>query len=140
MKIFFVFLSLGLVFSSCYKEENWVDDNSQTEGKYYPVIQEVVRSGTDTIASGETVTLTVNYWSKDPIKSLEITETANGEDKSVLVWDYVDSFNEEAYAEVTKLDYTAPSFADTTNVELTVTLLNENGLSRKESVKVVVLP
>ncbi len=140
IKIFFVFLSIGLVFSSCYKEENWVDDNSQTENKYYPVIQKLVKTGGDTISAGELIKLTVNYWSNDPIKSLELTETANGADKSIQVWGYTDSFNEEAYAEVTTLDYTASTFSDTTDVTLSVTVLNENGLSRKKSVEVVVIP
>lgn len=135
MKIFFFLLSVGLLFSSCYKEEDWVADNSTTEDKYFPVIQKVTVS-TDMVATGDTSFVKVYFWSHDDIKNVELWEN----DALYTSWDFVDSFDTLAYAQVKSFDYVAPAVADTTAFTLKVIVNNVNGLDRTKSVDVTVVP
>ncbi len=135
----FLFLAAGLLFSSCYKEENWLAENSDTENKYFPVIQKV-ESSVSTLHSGETAVITVTYWSHDDIKEIELWANENGEDRKVTTWPYTDSFDKDAYAEVTNLDYVAPTFADTTDVTIKAVVNNANGLSKSKTVSLTVYP
>ena len=139
IKLLLLLLVVGLLFSSCYKEEDWLADNSTTEEKFFPVVQNVF-SSVDSMKSGDTSIISVKYWSHDEIKEIELWANEGGEDRKVSTWSYVDSFDDEAHAEVTNLDYIAPSFSDTTVVTIKAIVNNVNGLSKFRTVSLVVLP
>lgn len=122
---------LALV-TSCYEEEQWLEDNIETEGKNYPVIQSVGVEGE--LAPGNTLNLIMHYWSSDPILRYDLYDSVAMVSNQQLYssTDYVYNYDEETGSEVVTLPYTIPStVVDTSIVILRVAIVNENGLSRE---------
>jgi len=143
MKSKYIFLILGAVLflSSCYEQQTWVDKNVKEGGNYYPFIQKVEISNTPesgNFAVGDAVDVRVQYWSVDPIASLDLYATVNGEESLASSNPYAYSFDEESQAEVTTLSYTVPDGSSGTNIDLRVVVVNENELTREKTTAISV--
>lgn len=136
IKLFLFLLGTSLLMTSCYKESNWLDENSTTDGNYYPVIQKMtVEAPNENAMEGDSVNITTYYWSKDPIKELQFFV----DDNLTTTWAHTDSFDEEAYAQKTSFLYIVPSLPDSTTVNFLVKVINENGLEKEKATSILVI-
>jgi len=143
MKKIYIVLVLGMTFwmSSCYEQQTWVDANVTEGGKYYPVIQLFTVSNTPAggnFTVGSEAQLKLQYWSVDPVKSLDLYATVGGNSGLFSSTPYSYSYSADVGAEVVTLTYTVPSEAAGSSVDLKVVVACENGLSREKSVKITV--
>ena len=138
MKRIYIVLLAGMAFwlSSCYEQQTWVDANVTEGGKYFPVIQLMTVSNTPasgSFAVGAEVKVAVQYWSVDPVKSLDLYSTVNGTESLFSSTPYSYSYDADAKAEIMTLSYTVPAAAAGSTVNLKVKVLCENDLSREKS-------
>ena len=141
-KIYFILIfGIALVMSSCYKEESWVDKNVKEGGDHFPYIQllDVIAQEDGIINEGDVVSLRLQYWSIDPVNSLNIYETVNGGSEALASsTPYTYSYDAESAAEVMFLNYTVPSGTTGTSIDLRVEVLCDNQLTREKSVSITV--
>lgn len=124
---------VGLIFSSCYKEPDWVGDNTTTEGKHFPVIAGVtlVTAG-DFFQEGSTIQIDLDYWSLDDIATVKLYENVDGGGATeVSSTSHVSNFQEDSQTDEMILSYTIPTLpSDTVEIVLDVEVINVNGLTR----------
>ncbi|GJM35230.1 MAG: hypothetical protein DHS20C18_42310 [Saprospiraceae bacterium] len=130
---FFLLVLSGLTFSSCYKESDWLGDNTTTEGKHFPVIAgfELVTEG-GPFSEGTSVQLDLDFWSLDAISSIKLYERVDGGDPvEVASFGYTANFQDDSQTDELIMSYTIPSLpADTVQITLDAEVVNENGLTR----------
>lgn len=143
MKSKYILMIVGfvLLLSSCYEQQTWVDKNVKEGGNYYPYIQLVDVSNlpeSGLFTEGDAVDVRVQYWSVDPVSSLDLYATVNGTEGLVSSTPYTYSFDAESNAEVTTLAYTVPTGSSGTNIDLRVVVVNENELTREKTTSISV--
>ncbi len=130
-RLFLLLLGSLFVFSSCYKQERFTEENTDVLG-YFPVIAEFWIGPDGIVKSGDEITLDLRFWSNDPIKEVVFYPELGGNPLDSIVVPY----SEAAYSNTTQTDslvykYTAPDVGtDTLDLVVTATVFNENGLSR----------
>ena len=135
-KIFIVLifvLGFGILFSSCYKEENWTEENTEILG-YIPIIASFDATPASTVKSGENLSLDLRFWCTDPIKEIIFYPTLNDVDLDSLVYPYSDA----AYSAASQTDslvigYIAPNVDSTSTLVVNAKVISENGYERKTS-------
>lgn len=133
MKTIFKALLLGFItvsISSCYNDDNWLDDNMEETGRSVPMIASFTTSDED-YSSGAEITLDLRYWSNDDIEQIDFFAQVEGhpelDDLRVIPY-------EEAYSELSRTDsllitYTVPDVPSGTDFGFQVVVKNENGLT-----------
>ncbi len=135
MKKILFFLPLLVLFSSCYKESNWIADNVDTEGYFYPLIQDVLAepaNGTD-ITEGSEVLISVYYWSRDDVASVELFETIDGNEKMIHSASAPTRFDAERSVDVLEYSYTVPAGTAGKDITIKAVVTTVNGLSREKA-------
>ncbi len=137
MKYIFSIIILGLFMSSCYKETYWLDDNVDTDGSFYPQIQRVTPSNASP-DEGESVTLTVKYWSRDAVKQVDIYQSIDGAETSYSTNPYENHFDQESNVEVWPLTYVVPSGTSGKTITLRVAVVTEKDVEKSYTTKLTV--
>ncbi len=81
MKFIIIILCGMLTMTSCYEKEYWVDDNTTSEGKHFPVIAKLAVDSDGPYVVGDQLSVDLFYWSVDEIQkvdfytALQITDT-----------------------------------------------------------------
>ena len=132
---FLIAISMLLVFSSCYEEEDWLGDNLADGGTYFPVIQSVLTELPDdaTFSEGTTVNVSVWYWSRDAVKEVKITETIDGVEKQLTSSGSSTRFDVEKNVDVLEYDYAIPAGSSGKEITITATVITVNDLDRVKS-------
>ncbi|UII23589.1 hypothetical protein [Fulvivirga ligni] len=139
MKTLYIIFSVLVLSSltSCYEEEYFLDDNSTSENKHFPVVQSVVVEGE--VDEDSSINLLTHYWSQDPIDHYELYSTVEGGEESlVLEMPYQYNFDEEAGSELVSLPYTIPSSTSGKTIDFRVLIVNQNGLSKDRTTSITV--
>src|SRR5699024_9706494 len=131
-------LSLALIFimQACYDNPTFLEGNA-TEGKgYYPVLAQI--SGyEDQYAPDETVTFKLEYFSQGEIEAIELYEeiiiSGDTTRNQVFSQPYQPSYSERLRLDTLMVNYEIPDVADSTQIDLTATVLNKNELSDSQS-------
>lgn len=142
LKHILVFGAAMILLSSCYKEDYFLDDNTTSDGKHFPIVQsvEVSNEPNSGFVEGNTVELTVHYWSEDPILQYELYETVGaGSETLYSTTPYQFTYDEEAQSEVVTLTYEVPAGSSGQSIVLNVVLVNENGLTKSKSATVDIM-
>ena len=147
---FSFFVLLALVISSCYKEPDFIGDNSTTEGKHFPVISGFnVVDKADSYNQGESVKVDLDFWSTDPIKEINFHYRIGDTDVIAATSSYVANFQEDSQTDELVMEIAVPAVDSTVTVTIDAEILNENGLSviskdegtgNRPSVSIVVNP
>lgn len=139
--IFYILVLIAFGVTSCHDEPDWLGDNTETEGRHFPVIGTLSASET-IVATGDMIELDMRFWSLDPIKETEVIEKLSTADEYNVVETipYTFNFNEETQDEQLIINYTAPSVADTMVYQVGARVINENGLTRERVVDITVIP
>lgn len=135
MKKILSFLSIAILLGSCYKESNWIADNVDTEGFFYPLIQDVIAEPTtgDAIAEGSKLLISVYYWSRDPVATVELYETIDGNNKTIHTATEPTRFDAERSVDVLEYTYTVPNGTSGKEITIEAVVTTTNGLSRNKS-------
>lgn len=131
---FFLFACMVLLFTGCFEEDNFFEDNIELTGRSFPVISDLeIINAKSSYAEGETVRLDVRFWSEDPIESIALSDSLIGirAQQQFTVIPYSEAaFSETSQTDSLVIEYTVPTVPnDTTQINLEVEVTNENGLS-----------
>ena len=141
IKFILLFTTIIMAFSSCYKQDTWIDRNVKEGGHFFPKIQglSVVNTPDEGFNEGDVVQLALQYWSIDPVKSLNVYAKVGDADEVLdKAHAYVDSFDAEAGAQIQILEYTIPSGASGKDIGLRVEVETDAGLTREKSTSISV--
>jgi hypothetical protein len=138
MKIFkYLFFSAVLMvgMSSCYDEEYFLDENTTSDGRHFPVIQTVSPEGN--FNEGETINLVMQYWSQDPVDKHELYATVgSGSETLYSTTEYVYGYDSETGGEVVSLPYVIPAGASGQSISFRIIVINENELFRQKTTSI----
>ena len=124
-------LSTILLLSSCYKSTNWLNDNVDSTGKFYPnVLINTLDSATYS-ANGK-VRLYIEYWSKDKMKTVNFYDSVGtAARKLVFSTPYAPAYSSFKKSDTLVYNYTVPaSAASGTTIRVDAVIENENGLTK----------
>lgn len=127
------------VLSSCYKEEYFLDDNTTSNGRHFPVLQTVVVDNEPEtgFTEGSTVEIVVHYFSVDPILQYELYETVGaGSEALYSTTPYKYTYDPDTQSEVVTLNYVVPAGSSGEGIGLNVVIVNENGLVANKSTSI----
>jgi len=127
---FSLFVLLALLISSCYKEPDFIGDNSKTEGKHFPVISGFnIIDKADSYSQGEMVKVDLDFWSLDPIKEINFFFKIG--DSIVLAGNsnYIANFQEDSQSDELVMDLLVPAVDSVVEVTINAEVVNENGLT-----------
>lgn len=128
-----VLFSVGL--TSCYEQDDWLSDNTTTEGRHFPVIAEFfVLNPQDSFDVNDEIRLDLRYWSVDDIEVINMYATPQG-GATMLVnsYPYSPNFQEDTQTDQLTMSYTVPSGVSG-EVRLDAEIVNQNGLVRNTNV------
>lgn len=129
--ITFSLLTVVLVFSACYKESYWLDDNAVSTGKFYP---NVFFNNLDsaTYSKGSAVKCYIEYWSKDKIKEIRFHDSVNTVARKVVkAIPYAPAYSSFKKSDTLVYFYTVPLDAPSgATIRLDAVVENDNGLTR----------
>lgn len=126
------FISIGA--TSCYEDNNWLEENVEETGRSFPLIASFTTADED-YSPGSEITLDLRYWSNDDIEQVDFFAQVEGysELDDLRVYPY-----EEAYSALSRTDsliikYTVPNVPSGTRFGFSVVVKNENGLTASSS-------
>lgn len=120
-----------MTFTACYEETYWLDENSTTDGFYYPQIQDLNADTDDgTYTEGKVVTLSLYYWSIDDVKSVDLSATIDGVETSIVSASSPTRFDSERSVDVLEQDYTIPSGSSGMDITFTAVVTTVNNLNK----------
>jgi uncharacterized FlgJ-related protein len=120
-----------LIFSSCYKESYWLDDNATGTGKFFPNVFFNNLDSTS-FSTGGSVRCYIEYWSKDKIKEIRFYDSIGTARRAVVATiPYTPAYSTFKKADTLVYNYKVPAtVASKTNIRLDAEVVNENGLTR----------
>lgn len=128
LKFLIIFLTIGIVFSACYKEETlWLEENADLSGQHYPLVpyfDKVPASGD--FYFGETVDFEMNYWSIDPIAAVKFLENGN----EYFSTGYAAALSTETNMDSIIFTYTTHQMDTPNPITLSGKVITEPGLER----------
>lgn|GEM_PF-2906871 len=140
-KILYVAVYMVLL-SSCYKESDWISDNVDTDGYFYPLIQDVLvepaNSTATSFAEGDEALISIYYWSRDDVASVEIFETIDGNEKLIHTATQPTRFDPARSVDVLETSYTIPTGTSGKEITIRAVVTTVNGLSRDKATTIVV--
>jgi hypothetical protein len=124
-------LCIVLVFSACYKETNWLDENVTTEGKFFPNITFNTLDST-AFTRGGSVRCNLEYWSKDKIKEIRIYDSIGTTARKVVATiPYAAAYSAFKKSDTLIYMYTVPTTATAgSTIRLDAQAVNDNGLTK----------
>ena len=127
-------LCLVLLFSACYKESYWLDENTTTEGKFFPNITFNPLDSTS-FTRGGSVRCNLEYWSKDKIKEIRIYDSVGTTARKVVATiPYAASYSAFKKSDTLIYFYALPAgITAGTSIRLDAQAVNENGLTKLSS-------
>ena len=127
---------LGLMvvgLSSCYDQEDPLDDLIQRTGNHYPAIANIRtlqdQGFTVDFSPGGSVALEMQYWSIDPIDVVNFYDIINGDTALISSNPYQAAFSQRSGTDTLVFDYTVPMLPAETTIVLMFEVVNENTLS-----------
>jgi hypothetical protein len=139
-KISALFILLTFM-SSCYEDNAyWLDENIREGGTYYPVIQNlnVAPANGDTYAAGGTAVLSLQYWSRDDVRTLDYYQTIDGVETLIESVAYQYSYDPESEAELFDYNYSIPGNASGKTIELRVEVVTVFDVIRESTTSISV--
>lgn len=124
---------VALMFTSCYEEEVWLEDNIITTGEYYPVIY-MNSFDENEYQTGESVEVVLEFFSKGTLEEIILYEQiGEAEKKVVSTTPYEPAFSQYKSQDTLALNYTVPAVTDTVTITLEAEAVNANGLTKTSS-------
>jgi len=136
-RIFFKYLLLlcGVIaLHSCYKESNFLDENTTTEDKNFPVVATFAVTNGATFKVGDAIKTELNYWSIDPIKEIRLYQTVAGVREIKVTKPYAAAFSKQSQTDSLLMEFPMPQLAVGTEVSVQAEVVNDNGLMRLSSI------
>lgn len=131
----FIIFGILLTLSSCYKEEDWLAENIKEGGTYYPVIQTLTVTPTSgDFTEGNTVMISMQYWSRDDIKEITFNAVLDGVETQLVSTTSSTRFDLEQNVDVLEHTYTIPAGSLGKEITISGVVTTVNDLDRvKES-------
>jgi hypothetical protein len=135
MKVFknvLIVLTLFALLTGCYQEDNWLEDNWEKPGEYYPVVSNVtIISDQETYSEGDDIQFDLRFYSKGNVESITALEEYGGNAQEAFA---EFAYSDAAYSEVSQtdsllIDYTVPNGSSGTTISFEFVVTNENGLT-----------
>jgi hypothetical protein len=140
IKSAFVATICTLLLAGCYKESNWLDENTTKGAGNYPVIATFTSTNGKKFKAGQVVKLDLRYWSLDPIKEIKFSSIIDGVTAPVSTLPYSANFAEDSQTDKLLFDYTVPSTPETVKkMKIEALITNENGLTRASTYEIELL-
>ncbi len=130
---------LSLSVFSCYTEEDFVRDNIKEGGTYYPVVQDVIAEPIDgNYAEGSTVQLTIYYWSRDELATIEFFETIDNNTNLIHSATTPSGYDEERNVDFVSYLYTIPPGSSGKEIQFTGTVTTVHDLQKSANATITV--
>ncbi len=124
-----IFLSSATLFS-CYDDNSFLDDNLTLTGRHFPVIADFYIKESS-YAAGATANAIVVYWSEGTISELKLYATVGAADEILVsTTPYSPNFVDSVRADIMVIPYTVPNTDTDTKIELKVSIVNTNSLTK----------
>lgn len=137
--LFVLLASSALLWTGCYEEPNWLDDNIESLGSI-PVISSFSVVEDREYELGETVGLDLRFFSDDEIQEIVLSSIIGSQKEEVATFDYVPNFVADSQTDQLLMEYTIPNELPegVDRIELEANVINENQFNRTATVTVVV--
>jgi hypothetical protein len=120
----------SIAFFSCNDDSGFLDDNLTLTGRHFPVIASFYLENSTYPVGTDAQAITV-YWSEGTIKELQLFATVGSQTETLIsTTSYSANFIDSVRADVTVIPYTVPNVASGITIDLRVSIINENGLSK----------
>ena len=120
------------LFTACYEEENWLEDNITPTGEYYPTIY--MNSLENEYQAGDAVSVVLEFASQGTLQEIVLYQTLGDAEEAVVSrTPYQPAFSEVKAQDTLALVYTVPAISDTVEIELRAEAVNSNGLTKSSS-------
>ena len=127
---------LGLItvgLSSCYEQEDPLDDLINRSGNHYPAIANIRtledQGFTVDFSPGGNVALEMQYWSIDPIDVVNFYDIIDNDTSLISSNPYQPAFSRRSGTDTLVFNYTVPTLPVDTEIVLMFEVVNENTLS-----------
>ena len=118
--------------TSCYEEENWLEDNITPTGEYYPTIYMNDLDGE--YAAGDEVIVDLEFASQGTLENIVLyQQLGEAEEEVVSTTPYQPAFSQKKSQDTLALTYVVPSITDTVEITLRAEAVNANGLTTSSS-------
>ena len=116
--------------SSCYEDDNWLDENMEETGRSTPVIASFTTADED-YSPGSEITLDLRFWSNDSIEQVDFFAQVDGHPEldDLRVFPYEEAYSELSRTDSLLINYTVPNVPSGTDFEFQVVVRNVNGLT-----------
>lgn len=125
-------LGLCLMLSSCYEQEDPLEEIIVRTGDHYPVvanIRSLEAQGYEVdFSAGGDVHLELQYWSFDPIDKINFYDVIDSDTSLIAAFDYQAAFSKRSDTDTLVVQYTVPAVPAGTEVGLILEVVNENTL------------
>lgn len=126
----FVMIASSLIFFSCFEEDNFLDENLTLTGRHFPVVADFYLEESSYVA-GTTANAIAVYWSEGDISELELYATVGAADEILVsTTPFSPNLVDSVRANVTVLPYTVPNVVSGTTIDLRVSVVNTNTLTK----------
>ncbi|GHA47649.1 hypothetical protein GCM10007103_30800 [Salinimicrobium marinum] len=137
MKNFKTILFVALVtisLTSCYEDDNWLEQNIEETGRSVPMIASFTTSDED-YSPGNEITLDLRYWSNDAIEQVDFFAQVEGHPEldDLRVYPYEEAYSAQSRTDSLLIRYTIPDVPSGTSFGFQVVVKNENGLTASSS-------
>ena len=124
-------ITIGL--SSCYEQEDPLDDLINRSGNHYPAIANIRtledQGLTVDFSPGGNVALEMQYWSIDPIDVVNFYDIIDNDTSLISSNPYQPAFSRRSGTDTLVFNYTVPALPVDTEITLMFEVVNENTLS-----------
>lgn len=140
IKISLLLVITVFMFTSCYEENIWLEDNIVATGEHYPLIY-MNTLDRDEYQAGENIEVLLEFSSLGELKEIVFYEKiGDAERKEVSRTPYQPAFSQIKSQDTLALNYTVPTVTDTISISLEAEAVNANGLTKSSSQNFTALP
>lgn len=137
IKIKYSFLAVlfsSIMLSSCFEEDNFLDDNLTLTGNHFPVIASFSVDTKSVYVINEVVTDAIlSYWTEGSIKQINVYNTIGSGTKDIVsTTPYSANFIDSLRTDVFVFDYDIPNVEPRTSIKIEVEVENVNGLTKAD--------
>lgn len=130
-----VLLMSSMVLSSCFEEDNFLDDNLTLTGNFFPVVADLDVDTKSSYIINEIISdIFISYWTEGTLKQINVYNTPSGGVRELVSsTPHVPNFIDSLRTDVLVFDYAIPDVEPRTSVNVEVEVENENGFTKSKS-------
>ena len=131
-------ITLSILLTSCFSEDNFLTDNLELTDRSFPVITDIIiLNSQDEYSEGDNIQFDIRFWSDDPVSEIILYDELvglRGLEIAVQRPASEATFSEESQTDAITLVYVVPEITqDPTTINFVIEVVNENGLTEQNT-------